>query len=83
MDNSNPNPQSPEVNPVVSWQNAPNTDTDDVLQLALSIVCMLFGKHVISFRLHSEGVDQFEAAVKHVYQVLKANKVSCCEYPEL
>jgi len=83
MDMSNPNAQSTEVNPILSYKDAPNTESDDVLQLALSIVCMLYGKHMISFCLHSEGFSQLEYAVKETYDLLKANKVSCCEYPGL
>jgi len=83
MDNQNTNPQSTDVNPIKSWKDAPFTDDDDVLQLALSIVCMLYGEHLMSFRLHHEGMNQFEQAVEQIYKLMKKNKVTCCEYPGL
>lgn len=83
MDNQNPTTPSDENQAGTSWQNALSTEKDELLQLAVSIVCILYAKGVINYKLHHSGDETWGYSVKAVYEFLKENQVNCPMYPLL
>lgn len=81
MDNSNPTTQPSENQNNTSWKDALSAEDSELLQLSVNIVCKLYAKGIINYKMHHSSDETWGYTVRTVFEILKDNEVVCPLYP--
>lgn len=58
-----------------------DSDNDKVLQLAVSLTCLLFGKGLITYELGSNGYETFGYTVNELYRFMSDKCITLGNLP--